>query len=75
MTNNPSGGCGCRIVLGEPNQEPQGIEYCPIHLAAPKLLEALKVAIYDHGWEYALKGDAEKWKELVARAEAIQGKV
>lgn len=42
MTNNPSGGCGCRIVLGEPNQEPQGIEYCPLHANSQSMLQFIE---------------------------------
>ena len=31
--------CGCRIIFGEPQWESK-IQYCPMHKAAPELLEA-----------------------------------
>ena len=34
-----------------------------------RLVEALKVAIDDHGFEYLLNGDPKEWKKLVDEAE------
>lgn len=36
------------------------------------LVEALKVAINDHGFEYGLEGNSEEWKKLVAQAEYLR---
>ena len=36
--------CGCRIIFGEPQWESK-IQYCPMHKAAPELLEACKKAV------------------------------
>ena len=38
------GNCGCKINGGGTLQQPIRIEYCPMHAAAPELLEALRAA-------------------------------
>ena len=51
--------CGCRTYMTDhPNLFVPMVEYCPMHKAAPKLLETLKVLLDDrHNWEAWL--DAE----------------
>ena len=37
--------CGCKIELQEGFYFPTGIIYCPLHEAAPQMLEMLKSAL------------------------------
>ena len=45
--------CGCRIIFGEPQWESK-IQYCPMHKAAPELLEACQAEKDADIWDAAV---------------------
>jgi len=62
--------CGCVIVSGVEGFEEDHIEYCPLHAAAPAMLEALKdalaiAAIEKHPW----RPWHDKARDAVTKAE------
>jgi hypothetical protein len=42
MGMEPTMNCGCRVMLKGEDSGAQGIAFCPLHGAAPKLLTALE---------------------------------
>ena len=55
------GKCSCRVILGQHNES--GIDYCPLHKAAPDLYEACLSALgimatldQEKGWVKEISG-------------------
>ncbi len=75
-------GCGLRTVadspIGHVGTPTLGcdIVYCPVHAAAPELLEALKKVMENNPYHNTRVGLAEAWEEIqdVAQAAIDQAK-
>ena len=72
--------CGCRIIFGEPQWESK-IQYCPMHKAAPELLEACKKAVeISRRGAVGIRGQLAREQELevvllraIAKAGPVEG--